>query len=469
MNKAILWSSFYTKRILFLLLILIAAGLIFFRYNFISFGYIAFAVVSIVIFFKGLENIPKYLISGNIPLKLFWFTILIRIGIVFILYLYYYTSVHSPYGEFFAPNAEDATGYHYIARWMAADFWSGEINYEYYTALMGSHSDMGYIYWTLPWYIVFGPHLWLQGIFNLIVGAWSVVLVYKIALYQFTKKIAILSAVMTMLYSSFILYTSSSLKEMVLIWVMLVAIYHFQLYLKLHKQKALNLFIAMLFIFFLAFFRNFLVILLSFAFFMGLYFNSKRGSNLQLIIFILFGAGSLIALGNIFGFSNEIQSTVDSAPDMFEGVVSRRAGNALAVKFASLPVFLLYTIPGPLVSFVKTGDQQTIWLQFSGFFIRNVLMFFYAYGLYSLIRNSFRPNIFLIIITLGYLFIMAYTGYVTNGRYHLVAAPLLFFFSAYGYSIMTSKKIKWFDIFLIFIFILNMGWNYFKLLGRGLM
>ncbi|MCX6266800.1 MAG: glycosyltransferase family 39 protein [Bacteroidetes bacterium] len=464
-----LWKNDLSRKVLFAFLMLIIIGFIMFPQYYIPLGYVLFALFTLVLFFQGLEILPKYFEKGNFLVRLFWMTFFIRLAFVSLFYLYYFYYVQSPYGKLFAAGAEDATGYHILAKWMAEDFTNGKLIFKVYVDMMGGISDIGYIIWTFLWYYIFGPSLLVHGFFNLIFGSWSVILVYKIARNQFTHQIAIIAATMMMLYPSFFYFSSQSLKEIVMIWLLLVAVLYAQRFIMKIGSRLNNILISILFIFSLAFFRTFLVGLVLFGLIIGAIFRYKKGNPFQIYIFLTFGLLLLMYLGNTVGLTDQISGVLNSASGNFDNTIGRRTDNSIAVKMASIPLFLVYTIPGPLTTFVNTANQYAIWFQLAGFYIRNIFVFFFIIGIYQLFRKAFSENLLLITITLGYLFVMAYSGYVTSGRYQLVVAPFLFIISAVGLANVTSKQLKWFNIFLISMVILILGWNYLKLLGYGML
>ena len=69
---------------------------------------------------------------------------------------------------------------------------------------------------------------------------------------------------------------------------------------------------------------------------------------------------------------------------------------------------------------------------------------------------------------LFYLAVIALSAFAQSERFHLPALPFALLFAAYGVSQMRNKDIRWFNIWLVFIFLANIGWSWFKLAGRGM-
>jgi len=147
-------------------------------------------------------------------------------------------------------------------------------------------------------------------------------------------------------------------------------------------------------------FRTFLAGLIIISFIIALTIGTKKRTSLAPIIIGILSLGLFIPIANFTGFSSETNEVLQNSADQFENVVGRRGGNTLVENLASKPVFIMYSIPGPFPSFVKIPGQENIWLQSSGAFIRNFLMFFYLIGFYFIVKYDLRKNLFLLIFTL---------------------------------------------------------------------
>lgn len=464
------WRKSYSSVFIFSVVMSCILGFLIFKDLLVDFGYIIYALITVFIFFKGLEVLPYSFNRPDFLKKMFLYTFSIRM--IFVIFLYiYYASLDGPYEALFPPNATDATGYHLLTKWMARDFWNSGINginFKYYIDMTGGVSDMGYIFWMLPWYILVGPYLWLHGLTNLIFGSWSVILIYKIAKNQFNHEVGILAAIMMMLYPSFYNYSSEALKEIVMIWLLLYAILYFQNFLIKKGNPAWNLTIAILFTFSLIYFRTFLVALVLGSFVTAVFFGSKKRNLIVTLIYAILGIIGFVKISQVVGYREQIEQVVNLSSGAFDAVLTRYQGHKLGLKIASIPLFILYSIPGPLATIVKSGNQQNIWLVSGGLYVRNLMMFFYLIGIFNLTKKAFKENLFIFTFTIGYLFVMGYSGYATSSRYHLVATPFLLIYSALGITTVKGKHQKWLKPFLVGLVFFIISWNYFKLAGRGL-
>jgi 4-amino-4-deoxy-L-arabinose transferase-like glycosyltransferase len=367
----------------------------------------------------------------------------------------------------FSPNAQDATGYHYIPMWMAADFWNNKLDLSYYLKMSGGLADFGYMLYMLPWYVIFGPHLWLHGLSSLIVGSLSVVLIYKIAKNQYNHEIGVLASVMMMLMPFFYYYSAEALKEMVLIWLSLNCIYYLQNFILEKGRVFKNLLLGFLFLLSITMFRTFFVGIIMLAFAIALLFKNKR-NRLKTIFYSVLALIILVLLVKFSYVGTELQNTADSSQGFFGKKITRFSGNQVAYQLASIPSYFVFVSSGPFPTIVNTEGQTTIILNAGGSFVRNFLMFFYLIGIYFLIKSNFRRNLFLLVILISYLFVVAYSGYASSIRMHLPVVSLILILSAVGmYNINSSQK-KYLIPFLILMVIVILGWNYIKLAGRGI-
>jgi len=101
--------------------------------------------------------------------------------------------------------------------------------------------------------------------------------------------------------------------------------------------------------------------------------------------------------------------------------------------------------------------------------VKNIMAFFVIFAFYWILKNKkWRDYLLLEAFTLGYLLVIAMSTFAESERFHLPAVPFLMIFAAFGISKITNKEKKYFKWYLVFIFLAVVGWNWFKLAGRGL-
>lgn len=146
--------------------------------------------------------------------------------------------------------------------------------------------------------------------------------------------------------------------------------------------------------------------------------------------------------------------------------------NKLITKYATATIFapLIFTIPFPTFNEADKGQilQQ---VQSAGNYIKNILSFFVILSMFiMLLSGNWRQHVFIVAITMGYLAALVLSNFAHSGRFHLPVIPMLMLFAAYGIS-LTYRSIRfkrWYTYALIFEVIACIGWNYFKLKGRGM-
>ena len=101
-------------------------------------------------------------------------------------------------------------------------------------------------------------------------------------------------------------------------------------------------------------------------------------------------------------------------------------------------------------------------------YTRNIYAFFVIAALIFMYkRKLLRKHALIITPLIFYLLILGSSGFALSERFHMPAIPFLVILSSYGITQMNRKNTKYFVPYLIFISIVIIGWNWFKLAGRG--
>jgi hypothetical protein len=104
-----------------------------------------------------------------------------------------------------------------------------------------------------------------------------------------------------------------------------------------------------------------------------------------------------------------------------------------------------------------------------GFFVKNIMAFFVFVALLFLIKKKRWKNHILILAVFAiYLAILALSKFAIVERFHMPALPFFIILSAYGISVINKKSIKYFQGYVLLIAFIIVGWNWFKLAGRGI-
>jgi hypothetical protein len=198
----------------------------------------------------------------------------------------------------------------------------------------------------------------------------------------------------------------------------------------------------------------------------------KTGSNvLQRFIIGVY----IIAIFG-FTFSDRIVSEfdfllehTDAHAQSMQSLSHLEKGNRLA-KYGSAIVFAPMIIIAPIPTFVNIEHQKVQMLLSGGYYVKNALAFFVIISLISFIRKrQLRKYILILSFFLAYLAILAQSRFALSERFHLPALIIFLILAAYGITQVDFKNKKYYIPYLVFLIIVIIGWNWFKLAGRGVL
>jgi hypothetical protein len=187
---------------------------------------------------------------------------------------------------------------------------------------------------------------------------------------------------------------------------------------------------------------------------------------------------TFLFLGGLFGlflifsvFSKEIDYYYGQKDSNLESQMThfstRQDGNKLA-KYGSSAIFLPMILIAPLPTLVNTNQLNSQMIHGS-VFVKNVIAFFVIMGLVMLWkRKGIRFHLLIIVFLATYLAIVVSSAFALSERYHLVIVPCFLILAAYGISEMRPVHRNYFKYYMVLLFFLLLGWNWFKLAGRDL-
>ena len=214
------------------------------------------------------------------------------------------------------------------------------------------------------------------------------------------------------------------------------------------------------------------------AFFCALILSSERmvswGRRLSLILIAV--AFALVLFFSSTGIGRDVMDMWETRGTGQQANMEWRSrrGGELSQRFAhyaGASVFapMIFTIPFPTMNYFE--DQESQVLIHGGNFVKNIMSFFTIGGLVILLLSgNWRKHVLPIAILCGYLVVLVFSNFAQSERFHQPILPLHMMMAAYGISMLNQKKyfIKWFNIWCIVMFVAALGWNWFKLAGRGL-
>lgn len=438
------------------------------------------AGVSIVLFFYGGMSLSKN--WEHKKEKAFIRNIFIAGLIVRLIWVFYCYFVFNPeyYDNLFGDKADTGWYMDYakgIAEWIAGEsrfsfaevrnYWGGQID------------DVGYPLWLSLEYLIVGVEndVFVPFIVKTIISAYCSVCIYRVAKRHFGEGAARMAALFMAFNPNMIYWCGNMFKETEMVF--LVCVFIDQTDKAVTSPNGLtvkSLLPGLLAGFSLFFFRAVLGATAFAAMFAHIVMASNRVMGFGKKIF----AGVLVTVTLLLGMGDNLrqqtQSFADSAQSDYqqrnmEWRAEREGGNAFA-KYAGKAVFapLIFTIPFP--SFNVAEESQVLQRQLSGgSYIKNILSFFVIIMmLMLLISGEWRRHVFILAYTVGYHVVLALSPFAQSGRFHMPVIPMLMLFAAYGIQIAkTNGRLKrWFPIVLVLEVVICLGWNWFKLKGRGM-
>lgn len=455
--------------------VLILTNIVWSQYA-LSISYVLVSSISVILFFYGANVLTKkwgaYSPAFFVK-KVFLVGLIVRL--IWCLFIYYFNIDHygTPIG-----SLEDTKFYMYAAKECAEGLANGSFAFldvwfnNYNVAL----DDIGYpIFLGLQYLVTFNiSDVVIPFIFKSILGAYSCVLIYKVAKRHFGEAVGRIAGIMCMFYPQMIYWCGGMMKEAEMVFLCCWFVERMD---AVFMSKQLNwkaLINGTLLALSLYLFRSALGIVAFGVIFIALLLSDKtfiKGTQ-KIVVSIVVVLVMLLSIGGQMKSQFDVmygKVIGDAQAENMEWRSKRKGGNELA-KYAGAAVFapLIVTIPFPTM--VAANPDQVYQMQMAGGnFIKNVTSFFVIFVLFWLVFNKeWRKHAFILFFMLGYLAVLVVSGYAQSGRFHMPIMPLEVLFAAYGITILPKNKRHWFNYALIFEFMVCIAWQWFKLKGRGM-
>lgn len=399
--------------------------------------------------------------------KIFWTAFFLRL--VWVVFSYYFYIEQT--GQPFEWEAADSFAYHENGEWGAINFRKGNFDIPNIFGWLGV-SDMGYSTYLSIIYVLTGDSILITRILKAFWGAWTVVLVYKVASRNFGVPTGRLAAVFCAIYPNLIYYCGLHLKETEMVFLTVAFIERADYILRSKRFSLINMLKLLLVALLLFTFRTVLGAAALFALFSALLLSSRsvlnKGKRIITAIWVVLAASFFVG-GNIAREVEEIWEGRNENQELsMEWRSQREGGNAFA-KYATASLFApaIFVIPvSSMVNIVGQENQQFI---HGGNFVKNILSFFIYFVLIWIIRNKkWRDFVLLESFLIGYLGIIALSAFAQSERFHQPILPVYLCFVALGLSKMTNKSKRYFNWYIVGVVAVAVAWNYIKLAGRGL-
>ena len=408
--------------------------------------------------------------------KLFQTGFWIRVVYAIFIFYFYIGMTGRPH-EF---AAADSISYIETAEWMVRG-WDGGYFWEVVSQLATmSFSDMGYpLYILLPVKIFEGNAVvFFILMINSIFGAYTSVILYRIARRSMDETTARLAAIFCMLHPVLICYCGLTLKEVFMTWLLVVFIDMADRMLRSRKYAFSTIAPMVLAGGALFMFRTVLGLVAFMAVFFALVMMDTKivswGRKVVLGV-VLVGAVLLGASDTIVREVNEIAEKdvlQEQENSMTKRYGSEKGGKLTGNRFANYAgaaVFapLIFTIPFPTM--VNIESQEDMRLIHGGNWMRNVMSGFVILSMFMLLLSGdWRKYTLPLAALLGYLVVLVFSSFAHSLRFHIPIMPFEMMFAAYAITNMRKKQKNWYLYWCIFTIVTCFGWNWMKLRGRGL-
>lgn len=449
--------------------------------------YATISILSVLLFFFASQELTRKYAwkSEKLFLKnVFWIGLVVHL--LWVAYCYFYFNIDY-YGKAWGDGA-DVEWYvpfgQAVAQWVKDGF---PITFDELRLQNGANiDDTGYPIWLGIIYLLtgtwgdFGETL-VPMIIKCIVSTYSAILIYHVAQRHFGEVVARITCVFIAFNPNMIYWCGTMFKECELVFLCCLFVNEMDKALGRNAKMTFKTLLPASLVgmtFFL--FRAALGLIAFTAVLAQVVFASNRIMSVGKKII----AGILVAIVLAIGYGDtlltQVHDTIETVRSDDQSVNmewrSRRkdaSGRSNQfIKYASATAFapLIFTIPFP--TFNAANSSQILQMMLSGgSFIKNVLSFFAIFVMFSLLfSKEWRRHVFIIAYTCGYLCALIFSEFAHSGRFHMPVMPMLMLFAAYGISLVHQRP-KWksfYTIVLVIEIIACLGWNWFKLKGRGM-
>lgn len=398
--------------------------------------------------------------------KLFWVSFAIRFAWVVFSYFFFMSQTGTP----FEWDAADSLSYHELPAWM--------VQYDQFSHIRESvktnAADCGQYTYVYLIYKIVGYEGWFPLMFVRFLKAfWSAftcVLIYNLAKRNFGEATGRMAGIFCMLMPNLIIYTGFQLKEIEMTFLVVAFLERADYVLRSKKFDLLSVFIALLCAVCLFFFRTVIGAVAMFSLVTALVFANKKKVGVArkfvfgfwVVLTIVFIAGGTII--------NEVEEKWENRNSNVE--LKRESqeirGNKWA-KYATGSVMAPMIFALPFSTMVDVDQQYSQQLKHGGCFVKNYMCIFVFIAFFSMffVTKKWRDFALIWSFTVGYLGVIALSGYSNAERFHFPTMPLLMMFAAYGVSLLNNKNFKVVKYWTYVVVLMEFGWAFFKLGSRG--
>ena len=432
----------------------------------LGFVWIALGLVGVIGFFAVSSNLThtwQRSTPKDYTMKVFSVALLLRLVWVVFSYFFYQSQTGQP----FEWGAADSLGYHYSAEWLAGEPWTVAWNYLFVNRRVVS--DSGFVLWLTVLYKIFGVNIIFPRLLNTIFGAFTCVLLYKLAARSINEQVGRMAGIFSMIMPNFIIYCGLHLKEVLMLFILVAFLERADYVLRASKVKFWNLVLPLVLAGSLFLFRTVLGAVAFFSFITAILFSPtrvvKRGRKMVVVFWVVLAV--IVLAGGVI--MNEVESLWN---ERYTNQESKRTeqtmrGNLWA-KYASGTVMAPMVFVLPFSTMVDT-DQQNQALIHGGNYIRNFMGVFAIIALVDalFVKKNWRELSLIGSFAIAYLGIVSMSGFANSERFLLPGLPCLIVIWAYGISVLNARNYKLVRVWYVIVPVMEIAWAYFKIGSRG--
>lgn len=395
--------------------------------------------------------------------NIFWWAFSLRVVWVVFSYFFYIAKTGQPF-EF---DSADAIGYHGEAEWLAELDWSTVVDYYFNRS---SVSDSGYGFYLTLLYKLIGPNIMVARLLKALYSSLTCVLLYRVSSRIMGERTGRLAGVFAVFMPNLIIYCGLHVKETEMLFLTVAFLDRADVALRSPKLNIWAVLWALSIGGSLFLFRTVLGVVVLFSFVTALLFSSgrviRKGRKFFIGLWVVLGI-AVLAGGTI---KNEIDELIEGRETNQEvkRLEQTSRGNLWA-QYATGAVMSPMMFVMPFSTMVDTG-QYTQCMLHGGNFVRNFMGIFVLIALYAAIfkKKTWRDFSLIGSFVVGYLGVLALSGFANSERFLLPALPGLIIMWAYGVSELTKRSYNFVGYWVYVTILMECGWAFFKLGSRGL-
>jgi 4-amino-4-deoxy-L-arabinose transferase-like glycosyltransferase len=434
--------------------------------------WIIYSLVEVITFFYFTNVLSKKWVV--LPDKIFrkkLFNTALIIRIVWVVFSYFFFIYMN--GNPFEFSAADSYSYHYHALRINDLIVEKHFNpLEMFLSTNVEFADIGYQFYLVIIYFIFGKNIFIARLLKALISAFTVILIFKLAKRNFGENVGRIAGILAMLLPNLVYYTGLHLKETEMVFLIVAFIERADNLIRSKKIKIKNLLIVVFLGMSLFTFRNVLGIAAWFGFFTAIFFSSprvmKKGRKLILGSWFILFATLVFSDAVVNEINEKFENRTTNQANSMQWRAEREGGNSLA-KYGSEAIFAPLMLLAPFPTLVNIEYQKPQMMLSGAYFTKNIYAFFVIIGIISLIKTkNYKKHYLILVFTLTYLAILALSAFALSERFHMPAVPFLIIFASLGINKIKAKHKNYYLVYLVLIVVFIVGWNWFKLAGRGM-